>query len=110
MLVTSRGGHIGFMDGFLVPSLTDSYMERILSQYLRALNSLSDFRHDLADHLNKNNNNNNTSNVHTYGYSIDSSSNSLHQQESYQINLQHQQNLSSFSTLNLSSTSSPQIT
>jgi len=47
MLVTSRGGHIGFMDGLLVPRLTYSYMERILEQYLIALNDLQDFRREL---------------------------------------------------------------
>lgn len=55
MLVTSRGGHIGFMDGFL-PNLTHSYMERILEQYLTALIKLPDFRCDLTNSINTQNN------------------------------------------------------
>lgn len=36
MLVTSRGGHIGFMEGFL-PYVPTFYLERVITQYLGAL-------------------------------------------------------------------------
>lgn len=36
MLVTARGGHIGFMEGFL-PYVPTFYLERVITQYLGAL-------------------------------------------------------------------------
>lgn len=39
MLVTARGGHIGFMEGFL-PYVPTFYLERVIIQYLGALKDL----------------------------------------------------------------------
>lgn len=39
MLVTARGGHIGFMEGFL-PYVPTFYLERVIIQYLGALKEL----------------------------------------------------------------------
>jgi abhydrolase domain-containing protein 1/3 len=45
MVVTSRGGHIGFMEGFL--PILPFYTERLLQQYLGSLNKLKDIKKDL---------------------------------------------------------------
>lgn len=39
MLVTARGGHIGFMEGFL-PYVPTFYLERVITQYLGALKNI----------------------------------------------------------------------
>lgn len=39
MLVTARGGHIGFMEGFL-PYVPTFYLERVITQYLAALKDI----------------------------------------------------------------------
>lgn len=47
MLVTCRGGHIGFMEGAF-PTLRNSYYsERVIEQYLKALYTMPDIRRDL---------------------------------------------------------------
>lgn len=47
MLLTSRGGHIGFMEGLLPNFNANFYSERVIEQYLQALYRLSDIRRDL---------------------------------------------------------------
>ena len=37
MLVTARGGHIGFIDGLLPRPGSSFYLERLMKQYLSAL-------------------------------------------------------------------------
>ena len=44
MLITARGGHIGFMDGLLPKWGSQYYLERLLDQYLKALQSVEDVR------------------------------------------------------------------
>ena len=50
MLVTARGGHIGFMEG-LVPKFFNApfpgYSERLMEQYLKALIELPNIRNVL---------------------------------------------------------------
>ncbi len=45
MMVTSRGGHIGFMEGFL--PILPFYSERLINQYLGALIKIKDIEKDL---------------------------------------------------------------
>ncbi|CAG2174331.1 unnamed protein product, partial [Oppiella nova] len=45
MIVTSRGGHIGFMEGFL--PILPFFTETLLHQYLRSLYKLKDIKRDL---------------------------------------------------------------
>lgn len=40
MLITARGGHIGFMEGFL-PYVPTFYLERVITQYLGALKDVN---------------------------------------------------------------------
>ena len=49
MLVTARGGHIGFLEGMLSPlTLRNSYYsERVIEQYLEALYKLPDIAREL---------------------------------------------------------------
>ena len=47
MLVTQRGGHIGFMDGFIPNFKCEFYSERVIEQYLKALYQLTDIKRDL---------------------------------------------------------------
>ncbi|OTF75204.1 hypothetical protein BLA29_014941 [Euroglyphus maynei] len=42
MLVTSRGGHIGFMEGMFPFLKSKFYTERLMEQYYQALFRLSD--------------------------------------------------------------------
>lgn len=41
MLITARGGHIGFMEG-LLPYVPTFYLERVITQYLGALKDVND--------------------------------------------------------------------
>ncbi|KAJ6222207.1 hypothetical protein RDWZM_000752 [Blomia tropicalis] len=47
MLVTSRGGHIGFMEGIIPKFRHAYYSERVIEQYLKALYDLPDVKRDL---------------------------------------------------------------
>lgn len=48
MLVTARGGHIGFMEG-LLPYVPTFYLERVIIQYLGALKDAGSTRDIIAD-------------------------------------------------------------
>lgn len=48
MIVTARGGHIGFMEGFL-PYVPTFYLERVIAQYLGALKEVESIENIFTD-------------------------------------------------------------